>query len=106
MIQSMASQRVRYNLATEQAQQGEEAKEQTQEGLGGLSPQEAEVFQGGRGKRKRIAQRREGLGESQGRSQRKGRYGCSQVCRVDGKKLVTLFPGSIRGWTVGTEDRI
>ena len=74
--------------------------------LGIWIPKKQKFFREGERKERGIAQRREGLGESQGRSQRKGGYGCSQVCRVDGKKLVTLFPGSIRGWTVGTEGRI
>ena len=99
--------RVRYNLATEKTTtRGRSKGDRLKRDLRIWIPKDQKFFGEGEGKEREIAQRSEGLGESQGRSQRKGGYGCNQVCRVDGKKLVTLFPGSIRGWTVGTEDRI
>ena len=71
MMQSTGSQRVRYNLATEQQpQQGKEAEGTDSRGTWESESPRSRSFSGREREKKGIAQRREGLGESQGRSQR------------------------------------
>ena len=85
MMQSMGSQRVRYNLATEQHHnKGKKQRQQTREGLEDLNPQESEVFRGGRGKRKRNCSEKRGFG--------------GESRKISKEKWVWLQSGLQGGW--------